>query len=77
MSIAGLHRTLKNRFQDLADKMGSMDPDQARQAQYLIQKSPLPVMLDSLVQAYRDLVAMRRKGGSGARGIPPGMLSDG
>lgn len=76
MSIAGLHRTLKNRFQDLADKMGSMDPDQTRQAQYLIQKSPLPVMLDSLVQAYRDLAAMRRKGGPGARGIPAGMMSD-
>jgi cytidyltransferase-like protein len=76
MSIEALHKTLKNRFQDLADKMASMEPDQARQAQYLVKKSPLPVMLDSLVQAYRELSTQRRKGGSGSRGIPAGMFSD-
>ncbi len=76
MSIAGLHRTLKNRFDDLGQKLSSMDPDQARQAQYLVKKSPLPVMLDALVQAYRDLSAIRKKGGVNSKGIPPGILSD-
>ena len=76
MSIASLHKTLKDRFEDLAHRLSTMDPDQARQAQYLVQKSPLPVMLDALVQAYRDLSATRRKGGTSSRGIPGGMLSD-
>lgn len=76
MTIASLHQNLKNKLLDLAKKIESMDPDQARQAQYLIKKSAFPVMLDSLVQAYRDLAALRRKGGTASKGIPAGIIRD-
>jgi hypothetical protein len=76
LTIATLHKKLANNFKDLSDRMSSMDADQVRQAQYLLQKSPMPVMLDALLKAYRDLSALRKKGGVGARGIPPGIFSD-
>lgn len=76
LSILTLHKKLQNNFQELASMMSNMDPDAVRRAQYIITKSPLPVMLDSLLLAYRDLSKRRRQGGAKSRGIPPRMFSD-
>ena len=76
MSIAGLHRRLEKSFDELSQMMSRMDPDAVRRAQYIIKNSPLPVMLDSLLQAYRDLSAQRKRGGVKSRGISPGMFAD-
>lgn len=76
LTLQTLHKKLEKNFHALGDMLATMDPDDVRRAQYIIAKSPLPVMLDSLLQAYRDLSAQRRKGGSSSRGIPKGMFTD-
>lgn len=76
LTLQTLHKKLEKNFHDLGDMLATMDPDAVRRAQYIIAKSPLPVMLDSLLQAYRDLSAQRRKGGTSSRGIPKGMFAD-
>jgi hypothetical protein len=76
LSISTLHRKLERNFQELSTMMASMDPDAVRRAQYVIKNSPLPVMLDALLQAYRDLSAQRRRGGTKSRGISSGMFAD-
>jgi hypothetical protein len=68
-TIASLHRNLTEKFKDLAERIASMDPEQAQQAKYLLTKSALPAMLTALDQAYQDLKAKRKKGGVGSRGI--------
>ena len=68
-TIASLHRNLAAKFKDLAERIASMDPEQAQQAKYLLTKSALPAMLTALDQAYQDLKAKRKKGGIGSRGI--------
>jgi len=76
LTLQTLHKKLEKNFHELGDMLATMDPDAVRRAQYIIAKSPLPVMLDSLLQAYRDLSAQRRKGGTSSRGIPKGMFAD-
>ena len=49
--------------------MRSMSPEQAEQANYLLQNSALPVMLEGLMDAYAELRTKRSKGGIGSRGI--------
>jgi len=69
MNIDSLHKNLAEKFLDLADKMKAMSPEQAEQANYLLQKSPLRVMLNALSDAYAELENVRRKGGRNSRGI--------
>lgn len=76
MSIVSLHKKLERSFRELGDMMSAMDPDAIRRAQYIISKSPLPVMLDSLLSAYRDLSQRRRQGGARSRNIPSRMFAD-
>jgi hypothetical protein len=76
LTLQTLHKKLERNFHELGDMMATMDPDAVRRAQYIIAKSPLPAMLDSLLQAYRDLSAQRKRGGTSSRGIPKGMFAD-
>ena len=68
-TIETLHKDLAEKFVDLAEKMRSMSPEQAEQANYLLQNSALPVMLEGLMDAYAELRTKRSKGGIGSRGI--------
>ena len=76
ITIGLLHKKLERNFRELGDMMSTMDPDAVRRAQYILAKSPLPVMLDSLLSAYRDLSQRRRQGGARSRNIPARMFAD-
>ena len=68
-SISSLHKNLAGKFLELADRMKAMNSMDAEAANYLLQKSPLRVMLIALTDAYVELEKIRSRGGKNSRGI--------
>jgi hypothetical protein len=69
MNLETLKRAVKRDLDNIMQKaeVGSWDD-----VDYLLKKSPLPAKIDAIIQAYKDLEQIRRRGGKSSRGIQKG-----
>lgn len=75
-SVEGLMQNISEKLEDLSNEAKQMEPFNYKNIKGKIDSGIVNIMLDSLVQAYDDIEATRRKGGAASKGIPADMFDD-
>ena len=75
-SVEGLMQNIKEKLDDLSNEAKTMEPFNYKNIKSKMDTGLLPLMLDSLTNAFNDLERTRRKGGAISKGIPSNVFDD-
>ena len=75
-SVEGLMQNIKDKLDDLSNEAKTMEPFNYKNIKSKMDTGLLPLMLDSLTNAFNDLERTRRKGGAISKGIPSNVFDD-
>jgi hypothetical protein len=73
-SIEGLMQNIHKKLDNLSNEAKSMEPFNYKNIKAKMDTGLLPLMLDSLTNAFNDIERTRRKGGAISKGIPANMF---